>query len=158
MEFRTTELDGVVVIEPRIARDDRGAFFEAWERDRYADLGLPAEWRQDNVVYSVRGVLRGLHFQHPNPQHKLVFAVQGEIFDVAVDVRRGSPTFGRWVGETLSAVNNRQMSVAPGFAHGYLVLSEAAVVAYKCSTRYAAAAERVIRWDDPAIAIARREC
>jgi dTDP-4-dehydrorhamnose 3,5-epimerase len=154
MDARATALDGVLVIEPKVFHDDRGLFFEAWELERYAALGLPSEWRQDNVVHSRRGVLRGMHFQHPNGQHKLVYALEGEIFDVAIDVRRGSPTFGQWVGETLTAENRRQLSVAPGFAHGYLVLSDFAVVAYKCSTRYDPAAERVIRWDDPELAIA----
>jgi dTDP-4-dehydrorhamnose 3,5-epimerase len=153
MRVEHTSLPGVLVIEPTTHPDDRGAFFESWERDRYAEHGLPTEWRQDNAVESKRGVLRGMHFQHPNPQHKLVYVLVGEIFDVAVDVRFGSPTFGKWFGTNLSAGNRRQLSVPPGFAHGYQVLSERSVVIYKCSHRYDPASERGLRWNDPAIAI-----
>lgn len=153
MKTIPTALPGVVIIEPAVHGDARGAFFESWERDRYADLGLPAEWRQDNVVHSKRGVLRGMHLQHPNAQQKLLSVLSGRVFDVAVDVRRGSPTFGKWVGEELSADNHLQLAVPEGFAHGYLVLSDAATVMYKCSRRYDPKSERVLRWDDPDIAI-----
>lgn len=153
MRILPTKLDGVTIIEPLVHTDDRGNFAEVWERDRYAREGMPAEWRQDNIVYSRHGVLRGMHLQHPNAQHKLVTAVVGEIFDVNIDVRRGSPTFGQWVGVRLTGENRRQVSVSPGFAHGYLVLSEHSVVTYKCSTRFDPSVERAIRWDDPTIGI-----
>src|SRR5947209_6705268 len=110
MRVEETSLPGVLILEPDAHADERGVFYESWERDRYAEAGLPREWRQDNTVESTRGVLRGLHFQHPNAQHKLVHAVVGEIFDVAVDVRVGSPTFGKWFGVHLSSANRRQLS------------------------------------------------
>jgi dTDP-4-dehydrorhamnose 3,5-epimerase len=154
MRSESTPLEGVTIIEPARFPDARGVFFESWERDRYAAAGLPVEWRQDNIVHSTRGILRGMHFQHPRGQHKLVTAIVGEIFDVAIDIRRGSPTFGRWFGATLSAENGRQLSIGPGFAHGYLVTSETSIVAYKCSERYDATVEHSVRWDDPEIAIA----
>ncbi len=153
MKATNTALPGVLVIEPVVHADARGSFFEAWERDRYAHLGLPVEWRQENVVHSTKGVLRGLHLQHPNAQYKLISVLVGSIFDVAVDVRRGSPTFGKWEGAELSAANHLQLAVPEGFAHGYLVLSDAATVMYKCSRRYDPKAERVLRWDDPDVAI-----
>ncbi len=154
MHAEPTPLDGVTIIRPKRFPDERGAFFESWERDRYAALGLPSEWRQDNVVHSTAGVLRGMHFQHPRGQHKLVTVLAGEIFDVAVDVRRNSPTFGKWFGTVLSADNGAQLSIAPGFAHGYLVLSETSIVSYKASERYDASVERALRWDDGDVAIA----
>ncbi len=153
MHVEETSLPGVLVIQPTAFADDRGWFFESWEQERYAALGLPTSWRQDNLVYSARGVLRGLHFQYPRGQHKLVSAIVGEIFDVAVDIRRDSPTFGHWVGVRLSAENRKQLSVPPGFAHGYQVLSERAIVSYKCSERYEPTVERSIRWSDPRIAV-----
>ncbi len=153
MHVEETSLSGVLVIQPAVFRDDRGSFSESWEQDRYAAFGLPASWRQDNVVHSVQGVLRGLHFQYPRGQHKLVSVIVGEIFDVAVDIRRESPTFGKWTGVVLSAENRRQLSVPPGFAHGYQVLSERSIVSYKCSERFDPACERSIRWDDEQIAV-----
>lgn len=153
MHVEKTALDGVLIIRPKVHGDNRGVFFESWERDRYAEAGLPAEWRQDNVVKSHRGVLRGLHFQYPHGQHKLITAYSGEIFDVTVDLRVGSPSFGQWIGVLLSGENRCQLSIPVGFAHGYLVLSDQAIVGYKASTRYDPASERCLRWDDPRVGI-----
>jgi dTDP-4-dehydrorhamnose 3,5-epimerase len=149
-----TELPGVVLIEPRVFGDDRGFFLETWSRSQYVELGLPGEFVQDNVSLSVPGVIRGLHFQHPSAQGKLVMALRGEIFDVAVDIRRGSPTYGRWTGATLSGATLRQMYVPPGFAHGFAVVGEAALVSYKCTAAYNPRHESSIRWDDPDLGIA----
>jgi dTDP-4-dehydrorhamnose 3,5-epimerase len=149
-----TAIDGVVIIEPQVFRDVRGYFFEAWHAARFAAAGLPENFVQDNVSRSARGVLRGLHFQQPYAQAKLVQALDGEIFDVAVDIRRDSPTFGQWVGMTLSARESRQMYIAPGLAHGFCVLSESALVSYKCTEYYHPEAEVSVLWNDPAIGIA----
>lgn len=154
MNVRRTDLEGVLVVEPRIFADARGAFLETWHAARYAEIGIPGPFVQDNLSRSVRHVLRGLHYQVEQPQGKLVWAVAGEIFDVAVDLRRSSPTFGRWVGERLSGDNGCQLWVPPGFAHGFLTLSERAHVAYKCTAPYAPAHERTVRWDDPTLRIA----
>ncbi len=154
MNIEQTRLPGVVVLSPRVYRDPRGFFMETWNKERYADEGLPAAFVQDNLSESRRGVLRGLHYQHPAAQGKLLQVLHGEIYDVAVDIRRGSPTFGRWVGERLSAENKRAMFVPEGFAHGFLVLSEIAEFSYKCSDFYTPSDERGVRWDDPGIAIA----
>ncbi|MGE0605928.1 MAG: dTDP-4-dehydrorhamnose 3,5-epimerase [Pirellulales bacterium] len=144
----------VVVIEPRMWLDERGGFQETWRQDRYQALGIPGTFVQDNLAWSHAGVLRGLHFQMPQGQGKLVYVLQGEIFDVCVDVRGDSPTFGQWYGLQLSQANRRQVFVAEGFAHGYLVVSGPALVAYKCTALYAPNYERVIAWDDPALEIA----
>jgi dTDP-4-dehydrorhamnose 3,5-epimerase len=152
--IRETELPGVLILEPRVFRDERGSFFESWHRARYAEAGLPAEFVQDNVSFSHPGVLRGLHYQHPAAQGKLVSALQGEVFDVAVDVRLGSPTFGRWTACTLSAENGRQMYIPGGFAHGFLVTRGPALFSYKCTEFYRPSDEVTVRWDDPEIAIA----
>lgn len=154
MNVVATDLPGVVVIEPAVFGDARGFFLESWNKARYAEVGIAVDFVQDNVSLSQRGVLRGLHFQNPNTQGKLVYVLQGEVFDVAVDIRVGSPTFGRWVGQTLSGDNKRQMYVPPGFAHGFCVVSEQALFAYKCTDVYNPAAEGSVRWDDPAIGIA----
>jgi dTDP-4-dehydrorhamnose 3,5-epimerase len=148
-----TKLPGVVILEPRIFRDDRGYFYETWSRQRYADAGLPADFVQDNVSYSIHGVLRGLHYQHPTAQGKLVSVLRGEVFDVAVDIRQGSPTFGKWEGVTLSAENGRQFYVPEGFAHGFVVTSPDAIFSYKCTGPYDPKAEGSVLWDDPAIGI-----
>jgi dTDP-4-dehydrorhamnose 3,5-epimerase len=148
-----TELPGVVVIEPRVFGDDRGYFLETWSRSKYVALGLPGEFVQDNVSLSGPRVIRGLHYQHPSAQGKLVMALRGEVFDVAVDIRRGSPTFGRWTGVLLSDSTLRQMYVPPGFAHGFAVVGDAALVSYKCTSAYNAQHESSIRWDDPEIGI-----
>jgi len=155
MTVEPTPIAGLVVVVPKVFGDDRGFFFESFNRrDLEAALARPLDFVQDNHSRSRRGVLRGLHYQQPSPQGKLVRAVRGEIFDVAVDLRRGSPTLGRWHGERLSAENKRQLWVPEGFAHGFLVLSEEAEVLYKTTAYYAPATERSIRWDDPALAIA----
>ena len=153
MRVEATALPGVLLIEPRVFADERGFFLETWNAARYRDAGVPVDFVQSNLVRSRRGALRGLHFQVERPQAKLVWAISGEILDVAVDVRRGSPTFGRWFGAILSGENHRQMFVPVGFAHGYCVLSESADVAYLCSDYYRPAGDRGVRWDDPAIGI-----
>ena len=155
MRVIATELDGVVIVEPRRAADARGWFMELW-RDSHADADprLPARFVQDNVSVSRAGVLRGLHLQHPTAQGKLVSVLAGEVLDVAADVRHGSPTFGRWVGVTLSAQNGRQLYIPPGFAHGFAVTEGDAVVSYKCTAYYEPAHEITVRWDDPTIGVA----
>jgi len=153
MEFTPTRLPGVVLVTPRVFSDARGWFAETWQARAFADAGIDATFVQDNLGASHRAVLRGLHYQVRCAQGKLVRAASGEIFDVAVDVRRSSPTFGRWVGEILSATNHRMLYVPPGFAHGYLVLSDHAEVAYKVTDVYAPEHERVVAWNDPAIGI-----
>lgn len=153
MEFTRTALDGVVVVEPRVFRDDRGFFLETYHAGRYREGGVDATFVQDNHSRSVRGTLRGLHAQWEHPQGKLLRVVEGEIFDVAVDIRRGSPTFGKWVGVTLSAENFRQIYVPVGFAHGFCVTSEVAQVEYKCTDIYDPEHELRMLWNDPAIGI-----
>ncbi len=153
MKVTPTALPEVLLVEPRVFGDARGYFFESYSARRYAEAGIAATFVQDNVSRSRRGVLRGLHYQHPHGQGKLVGVLEGDVFDVAVDVRRGSPTFGRWVGECLSSENKRQLYLPPGFAHGFLVTSEEALFAYKCTDYYHAETERSIRWDDPRIGI-----
>jgi dTDP-4-dehydrorhamnose 3,5-epimerase len=154
MKVTETALPGVLVIEPRVFTDDRGFFLETFAAARYGALGMPTEFAQDNLSRSVRGTLRGLHFQEPNAQGKLVQVVNGTVLDVVVDIRRGSPTFGRWVGVELSGDTPRQMWIPPGFAHGFCVTSDSADFWYKCTTPYAPQSERSIRWDDPDIGIA----
>ena len=153
MNVIATSLPGALIIEPKVWGDERGYFLETYRAERYAALGIPAPLVQDNLSLSRRGILRGLHCQHPKAQGKLVQVLTGEVFDVAVDVRRGSPTFGHWVGVTLSAENKRQFWVPVGFAHGFLVTSETALFAYKCSDYYHPENEFSVRWDDPAIGI-----
>lgn len=153
MEVKQTKLSGVLVIEPKMFRDGRGAFLETWHDERYTALGIPGPFVQDNVSRSVKGVLRGLHFQHPNDQGKLVQVLEGEVFDVAVDVRKGSPTFGEWAGAVLSGENGRQLWIPEGFAHGFCVTNKEAVFAYKCTEYYYRASEHAVRWDDPDIGI-----
>jgi dTDP-4-dehydrorhamnose 3,5-epimerase len=153
MNIIATPLAGLLIIEPKVFGDDRGFFLEIWSRKRYQDMGIKADFVQDNLSFSRRGVLRGLHFQNPKPQGKLVYVLQGEVFDVAVDIRQDSPTFGQWHGTVLSADNKRQFWVPPGFAHGFCVTSETALFAYKCTELYAPQHEQSIRWDDPTLAI-----
>jgi dTDP-4-dehydrorhamnose 3,5-epimerase len=153
MNVITTKLSGILIFEPRVFSDDRGVFMETWSKQRHADAGVAGDFVQDNISYSKKGVLRGLHFQSPHPQGKLVQALKGEVFDVAVDIRLGSATFGQWIGEVLSGENNRQMYVPPGFAHGFCVTSDEAVFSYKCTDYYNAPCEGGIRWDDPDIGI-----
>jgi dTDP-4-dehydrorhamnose 3,5-epimerase len=153
MRFTATELPGVVLIEPDVHRDARGFFLESYHQARYAEGGIPGPFVQDNHSHSVRGTLRGLHAQLRRPQGKLVRAVEGEMFDVAVDIRRGSPSFGRWLGLVLSGDNFRQLYIPPGFAHGFCVLSERVHVEYKCTDFYDPAGEVSIAWSDPEIGI-----
>ena len=153
MKVESLALPGVLLVTPRIHTDSRGAFHESWHRERYAAAGLPEAWAQDNVSRSRRGVLRGLHFQHPRAQGKLVWAVAGEILDVAVDIRRGSPTFGAWTSAVLRSSTAQQLYIPPGFAHGFLVLSDEAVVQYKCTDVYVPECERTIAWNDPQLGI-----
>jgi dTDP-4-dehydrorhamnose 3,5-epimerase len=154
MHVEATDLPGVLLIEPKAFGDARGFFLETWNARRYVEAGLPGTFVQDNVSFSQRGVLRGLHFQNPHAQGKLVYVLQGEVFDVAVDVRPDSPTFGRWVGVTLSGQDHRQIWIPPGFAHGFCVTSETALFAYKCTDYYCPECEGAILWNDPDIGIA----
>jgi dTDP-4-dehydrorhamnose 3,5-epimerase len=149
-----TTIPGVLIVEPRVFADARGFLLENWNAKRYAAAGIAEEFVQDNLSFSNAGVLRGLHLQHPHDQAKLVSVVSGEVYDVAVDVRRDSPTFGQWVGETLSAENHRQLMIPGGFAHGFVVTGTHALVSYKTTDYYDPASEQTIRWDDPALAIA----
>jgi dTDP-4-dehydrorhamnose 3,5-epimerase len=153
MKFVPTELPGVILVEPDVHRDSRGFFLESYHARKYAEGGIPGPFVQDNHSHSVRGTLRGLHAQRRKPQGKLVRAVVGEMFDVAVDIRPGSPTFGRWVGAVLSGENFRQLYIPPGFAHGFCVLSERVHVEYKCTDFYDAGDEVGVAWDDPEIGI-----
>ena len=153
MKVVGTDLPGCVVIEPAVFGDDRGFFFETWNADRYGEHGLPTKFVQSNVSSSTRGVLRGLHYQWPNPQGKLVSVLEGEVYDVAVDIRRGSPTFGRWTAVMLTAENKRHFWIPEGFAHGFAVVSERAVFTYQCTAAYDAAADAGVRWNDAAIGI-----
>lgn len=154
MNVRPTSIPDVLVVEPKVFGDDRGFFFESFNRRALeAAIGRSLDFVQDNHSLSRRGVLRGLHYQLPRPQGKLVRVVRGEVFDVAVDLRRGSPTFGRWTGERLSAENKRQLWIPEGFAHGFLVLSEEAEFLYKTTDYWHPEHERCVRWDDPALGI-----
>ncbi len=153
MKAVPTSLPGVVIVEPKVFGDARGFFKETWSAQRYAEAGVAETFVQDNLSKSSRGVLRGLHLQHPHGQGKLVQAVLGEVYDVAVDVRRGSPTFGKWVGVTLSEDNHRQLYIPPGFAHGFCVTSETALFSYKCTDGYHPECELGVLWNDPDIGI-----
>lgn len=152
MKVIETPLKDLVRIEPRVFGDRRGCFLETYQHSRYRDAGLP-DFVQDNHSYSAQGILRGLHFQIPQPQGKLIYVVRGEIWDVAVDLRRSSPTFGKWYGVTLNDVNRWQLFVPEGFAHGFCVLSETADVTYKCTSLYAPANEQCLQWNDPELNI-----
>lgn len=153
MRVTPADLPGLLVVEPDVHRDGRGYFVETYQLDRYARHGLTRPFVQDNQSRSLRGTLRGLHLQIRHPQDKLVRVIEGEIFDVAVDVRRGSPSFGRWVGMTLSGENFRQFYVPIGFAHGFCVLSDEAIVEYKCTDVYDREGEIGLRWNEPAFGI-----
>ncbi|MFV3315783.1 dTDP-4-dehydrorhamnose 3,5-epimerase [Pseudomonas sp. NY15374] len=154
MNVINTAIPEVLIIEPKVFGDSRGFFFESFNARTFAErTGVDVEFVQDNHSRSRQGVLRGLHYQLQNPQGKLVRVTLGEVLDVAVDIRRGSPTFGRWVSARLSAENHRQMWIPAGFAHGFVVLSESADFLYKTTDYYNPAAERCIRWDDPQLAI-----
>lgn len=154
--MKVTPLDAlpeVLLVEPRVFGDDRGFFMELFHARRYADAGIPGPFVQDNYSRSARGILRGLHFQEPQAQGKLVQVLAGAVYDVAVDVRKGSPTFGKWVAVELSSDNRRQLWIPPGFAHGFCVLSESADFHYKCTTLYSPETERSVLWSDPDLAI-----
>ena len=153
MNIIKTVLEDVVIIEPEVFRDNRGFFMETYSRDRYKEAGVVCDFVQDNLSYSVKGTLRGLHFQIKRPQAKLVQVITGEIFDVAVDIRPGSSTFGKWTGVYLSEKNKRQLFIPEGFAHGFCVISETAHFLYKCSDFYFQHDEGGIIWSDPDIGI-----
>ncbi|MBD2841026.1 dTDP-4-dehydrorhamnose 3,5-epimerase [Erythrobacter rubeus] len=153
MKVLPTEIDGPLVIEPQVFGDDRGFFLESWNAQRFADCGIDASFVQDNHSRSQKGVLRGLHFQNPGPQGKLVRVVNGAVFDVAVDLRRGSATFGKWAGVELSAGNKRMFWVPQGFAHGFLTLEDETDFLYKCDAPYAPESEHSLAWDDPSVGI-----
>lgn len=153
MEVRSLRIPAVKVVEPQVFGDDRGFFMETWQARRFADCGLDAEFVQDNRSRSRGGILRGLHYQIQQPQGKLVSVVRGEVYDVAVDMRRSAPTFGQWVGLTLSDQNKLMLWVPPGFAHGFYVVSDSADFEYKCSDYYAPEHERTVLWNDPELDI-----
>lgn len=153
MNVTRCDLAGLLVIEPKVFGDARGYFMETWNQRRYREAGIAVDFVQDNISSSRRGAVRGLHFQNPSGQGKLVWVIQGEVFDVAVDLRRSSPTFGRWHGVTLSSENRLQFYLPPGFAHGFAVTSESAVFAYKCSDFYAPAHDHTLLWNDPDLGI-----
>lgn len=153
MEFVPTRLPDVIVIRPKVFEDSRGFFMDSWHRKRFEQEGIHADFVQDSHSGSIAGTIRGLHYQIKQAQGKLVRVVQGEAFDVAVDIRRSSPDFGQWTGELLSADNRKMIWIPPGFAHGFLVLSKAAEFEYKCTDFYAPEHERTLQWDDPDIGI-----
>ena len=149
MNVKETKLAGVLVLEPDVFSDERGFFLETWNSARYENAGIQGPFVQDNISFSKKGVLRGLHFQYPQSQGKLIQVLSGEVVDIAVDIRVGSPTFGHWVSEVLSDANHRQIYIPQGFAHGYCVISETAVFSYKCTDFYNPATENGIIWNDP---------
>ena len=153
MQFEPTRLPEVVLIKPRVFGDERGFFFETWQQEKFSAAGIAMPFVQDNHSHSTRQTLRGLHFQIQQPQGKLVRVSRGEVFDVAVDIRRSSPRFGEWVGVLLSEANHHMLWVPPGFAHGYLALSEEIDFIYKCTDYYAPRYERTIRWNDPQVGV-----
>jgi dTDP-4-dehydrorhamnose 3,5-epimerase len=153
MNIINTKLEGPIIIEPKVFGDNRGFFIETYHYSRYSEAGVDLPFIQDNHSRSSKGVLRGLHFQKTKPQGKLVRVVRGEVFDVAVDIRKDSPTFGHWEGVILSEDNKRQFYVPPGFAHGFVTLSDTADFEYKCTDYYDPADEGAIRWDDPEIGV-----
>ena len=153
MKFISTEIPGVIIVEPDVFGDHRGFFMESWHAEKFAEAGIDAQFVQDNHSRSNQGILRGLHYQIEQPQGKLVRVLSGEVFDVAVDLRRDSPTFGKWFGMTLNDTDKKMLWVSPGFAHGFYVVSEQADFFYKCTELYAPEYERALRWDDPDLAI-----
>ena len=153
MKVNKAGLKGLLIIEPDSFSDQRGFFMETWQKERYKSFGIQEEFVQDNLSYSEHGVLRGLHFQNPRSQGKLVYVIRGEVYDVAVDIRKGSPTFGQWEGLYLSDENRRQLYVPPGFAHGFCVTGESAIFAYKCTDYYNREAEKGLLWNDPDLGI-----
>jgi dTDP-4-dehydrorhamnose 3,5-epimerase len=153
MKILRTDLEGVLIVDPMVFSDDRGFFMETYQKIKYQDLGILVEFVQDNLSFSRKGTLRGLHYQHPHGQAKLVQVLGGHVYDVTVDVRKGSKNFGQWVGVHLSDENKRQIYIPEGFAHGFCVLSETALFSYKCSDLYTPKCERGVRWDDPDLGI-----
>lgn len=153
MQITQTKLPGALIIEPRVFPDGRGFFFESYHRERYSQNGIRDEFVQDNLSFSVKDTLRGMHYQSPHSQAKLVQVLSGEVFDVAVDIRSGSPTFGQWEGVILSSENRRQFYIPRGFAHGFCVLSDTAIFSYKCDDFYAPDCEGGILWSDPVLGI-----
>ncbi|QIK80412.1 dTDP-4-dehydrorhamnose 3,5-epimerase [Lysobacter sp. HDW10] len=154
MNVIESELPGCLIFEPKVFGDDRGYFYESFNADKLRPLGLDLVWKQGNVSSSAQGVLRGLHYQWPKPQGKFVSVIEGEVWDVAVDIRRGSPTFGQWTGMHLSADNKRHFWIPEGFAHGFVVLSKSAIFSYLCTETYDAQADANIAWNDPDLNIA----
>lgn len=152
MQITTSALHGLMIIQPKIFQDNRGYFYEVFQQKRYEEMGIPA-FVQDNFSRSTRNVLRGLHYQLPNPQGKLVYVTRGSVWDVAVDIRKSSPTFGQWFGITLSDENHTQLYIPPGFAHGFCVLSDEADFHYKCTDYYTPGAEQGIAWNDTTLNI-----
>ena len=153
MEVVKTPIEGVLLIKPQVFGDERGYFVETWQKERYEAAGINLPFVQDNHSKSTKGILRGLHFQKQHPQGKLVMVSLGEVFDVAVDIRKGSPTFGKWFGAILNQENQNQLWIPPGMAHGFVVLSDVAHFHYKCTDFYHPGDEGSIRWNDPTIAI-----
>lgn len=153
MIVQEAKLSGILVIEPKIYKDHRGSFLESFNNNRYSDIGINKEFVQDNLSYSYKNVLRGLHFQNPAAQAKLVFVIKGKVFDVIVDIRKNSPTFGCWEGFLLSEINKRQVYIPEGFAHGFIALSDEAYFYYKCTEYYSPQNEHSIRWNDPDIGV-----
>lgn len=153
MNIIETKLPGVLILEPDVYPDDRGYFLETFSSTRYEQAGIPGPFVQDNISFSKRGILRGLHFQYPQSQGKLIQVLSGEVMDIVVDIRMGSPTYSQWIGEVLSESNHRQIYVPPGFAHGYCVTGETAFFSYKCTDFYNPATEHGIIWNDPDIGI-----
>ncbi len=153
MKFVPTSLPDVIIVEPQKFGDDRGFFMETYHRDKFAEAGITSLFVQDNFSRSILGTLRGLHFQEPHAQGKLIRVLRGRVFDVAVDIRKGSPDFGKWVSVELSEQNERQLWVPPGFAHGFCALTDIADFSYKCTGLYAPMDEQTICWDDPEIGI-----
>lgn len=153
MTSHETSLQGVLLLEPKVFGDERGFFLESWNEKKFGELGLDIHFVQDNHSSSAQGILRGLHYQYPNPQGKLVWVIEGEVFDVAVDLRRSSPTFGKWEGFMLNAENKRRIWIPPGFAHGFYVTSERAQFLYKCTSYYSPKDEHTIAWNDPTLGI-----
>jgi len=153
LDVEATKLKGALIIQPKVFGDERGFLVEMWNQDRYSEFGVSKVFVQDNISASSRDVLRGLHFQNPNQQGKLVTVLEGEVYDVAVDIRVGSPTFGEWVGVELSGVTKKQFYIPTGFAHGFCVTSETALFGYKCTDSYNPKAEMTVLWNDPDLGI-----
>lgn len=154
LQTKQLSLAGLILIEPKVFTDERGFFLESWNQSKYQAAGITSNFVQDNLSFSQKGVLRGLHYQLPKAQGKLLQVLQGEIFDVAVDIRKSSQTFGKWEGVHLSSENKKQLFIPEGFAHGFLVLSETALVSYKCTELYHPENEKTIVWNDPTLNIA----